>query len=95
MRMHTLAGVPAFLRGPALFNRPLARIGFALLLAGSIAGCTAANPLPLAADPSDPDVPVRAASYRPVLSGYTAQRPVDPKSWREQNERVAPKGGAR
>lgn len=92
--MHTLAGVSALLRSPALFSRPLARIGFALLLAGSIAGCTAANPALLAADPSDPDVPVRAASYRSVLSGYTAQRPVEPKPWREQNERVAPKGGA-
>lgn len=94
MHMHTLAGASALLRSPALFNRPLVRIGFALLLAGSIAGCTAANPVLLAADPSDPDIPVRAVSYRPVLSGYTAQRPVEPKPWREQNERVAPKGGA-
>lgn len=93
--MHILAGMSVFLRSPALFNLPLARAGFILLLAGSIAGCTVANLVPLAADPSDPDVPVRAASYRPVLSGYTAERPVGPKPWREQNERVAPKGGAR
>ena len=29
-------------------------------------------------------------AYKPVLSGYTAQRPADPKPWRERNESVTP-----
>ncbi len=49
---------------------------------------------PLAADPSDPNAPVRAVRYTPVLAGYVSQRPVAPKPWRERNERVTPKGDA-
>ena len=41
--------------------------------------------------PADPNVRGSAASYRPVLSGYTSQRPVEPAPWREQNDRVAPR----
>ena len=41
-------------------------------------------------DPSDARARVPAAGYRPVLGGYVSQRPVEPASWREQNERVAP-----
>jgi len=39
---------------------------------------------------ADPAARVPATSYRSVLSGYVSQRPVEPASWREQNERVAP-----
>ncbi len=46
-------------------------------------------PLRLAAV-ADPDVRVPPATYRSVLGGYRSQRPVEPTSWREQNERVAP-----
>jgi hypothetical protein len=42
-------------------------------------------------DPSDPAARAAVASYRPVLSGYRSQRPVDPLPWRERNEQVAPK----
>lgn len=60
-----------------------------------LAGCTAARTATVAAnDPADPNAPVASARYQPVLSGYTAQRPVGPKPWREQNERVTPKGSA-
>ena len=41
-------------------------------------------------DPSDPKVRVPAAAYRPILGGYTSQRPVEPAPWRERNERVTP-----
>ena len=55
------------------------------------AACAAApERISAQADPSDPAAPVPAASYRPVLRGYVSQRPVEPASWREQNERVAP-----
>ena len=55
------------------------------------AACAAApERLIVGADPSDPAAGVPAASYRLVLRGYVSQRPVEPVSWREQNERVAP-----
>jgi hypothetical protein len=71
------------------------RIGF-LLLAGFLTAC-GQTPLPAAAtpDPSDPNTPTVEAPYRPVLAGTAAHRPVAPKSWRELNERVAPKVGRR
>lgn len=85
----------AIARRTALFNSAVTRLIASIALAGLLAGCTAARTAPVAAaDPADPDVPVRAARYSPVLSGYTSQRPVGPKPWREQNERVAPKGEA-
>lgn len=72
-----------------LFQR---RFG-AVLLAGALtilAGCTT-PPRPFTgSDPSDPKARVPAATYRPVLSGYVSQRPVEPAPWREQNDRVAP-----
>ena len=41
-------------------------------------------------DPSDPNARAPATGYRPVLGGYVSQRPVEPASWRKQNDRVAP-----
>ncbi len=55
---------------------------------------SACNTLPhpfAGADPSDPTVAVVTVRHRPALEGYVSQRPVEPGSWREQNERVAPK----
>ncbi len=48
------------------------------------------GPPPRLAAVADPDVRVPPATYRSVLGGYRSQRPVEPTSWREQNERVAP-----
>ncbi len=54
-------------------------------------GCAPTPPRPsLAADPSDMDVRVPPAAYRPVLGNYSSQRPVEPKPWRERNDRVTP-----
>jgi hypothetical protein len=41
-------------------------------------------------DPADPKTRVASTAYRPALSGYVSQRPVEPAPWRQQNERVAP-----
>lgn len=85
----------AIARKSRLFNRFAARVGGLLLLIGMLAGCTVARIAPLVvADPSDPNVPVRSARYSSVIAGYVSQRPVNPKPWREQNERVTPKGDA-
>jgi hypothetical protein len=55
------------------------------------AACFATPEWPLAGpDPSDPSARTPAAAYRSVLGGYVSQRPVEPVSWGEQNERVKP-----
>jgi hypothetical protein len=95
MFTHLPAVRSAIARSPRLFNRSASRFAGALLLMAALAGCAAAPGAPLsAADPSDPDAPVRGVRYTPVLAGYTSQRPVAPKPWRERNERVTPKGDA-
>ena len=58
------------------------------LLTLAAAGCAAVPPQQVAA--ADPAVRVPAAGYRPVLGGYTSLRPVEPLSWREQNDRLMP-----
>jgi hypothetical protein len=67
----------------------------ALALGGAVAlltACSAAPPpAPVAgAHPADPGVRVPPASYRSALGDYRTQRPVEPKPWAEQNERVTP-----
>lgn len=54
-------------------------------------GCSSVPPQPLgAADASDPDIRVPAASYRSVVAGYASQRPVGPLPWTERNRDVTP-----
>jgi hypothetical protein len=56
------------------------------------AACVSAPERPYAGpDPSDPTARVPAVAYRSAVSGHVSQRPVEPASWREQNERVAPR----
>lgn len=64
----------------------------ALVLALLAAACKPVSyPVAVAAaDPADPAVPVAATRYQSTLGPYVSQRPVEPSSWREQNERVAP-----
>jgi len=63
-------------------------------LAATVAGCNSA-PLPEAAspDPADPQAPVAAKPYQPVLTGTAAHLPVGLKPWRELNESVTPGAG--
>ena len=66
----------------------LAAIG---LLAALAQGCSAITASPFSGpDPSDPTVRVPTVSYRSTIAAYASQRPVEPRSWRDQNERVAP-----
>ncbi|MCW5746957.1 MAG: hypothetical protein KIT36_12255 [Alphaproteobacteria bacterium] len=58
----------------------------------ALAGC--AGPLPAGRggpDPADPAAPAADSRYTPVTAGTADYRPVEPGSWREQNERVAPR----
>ena len=74
---------------PALWRfRPAAGLIATALL---MQGCAPIQQQPFkGANAADPAVRVPATAYRPVLGTYTSQRPVDPASWRERNERVAP-----
>jgi hypothetical protein len=64
---------------------------FAALLVAALAAACAAPPSPFAGpDPSDPGARTRAVSYRSTIAPYASRRPVEPKPWEEQNERVAP-----
>lgn len=70
-------------RGPAF-------VPAALLILAS--GCSWTPPLaPQAgADPADAAAAVRPVTDISVRGAYQSFRPVEPRSWREQNERVAP-----
>lgn len=61
-----------------------------LPLALVVAGCAVpAAPL-VGPDPSDPSIRVPPTTYRSTIGSYVRYRPVEPRSWREQIERVAP-----
>lgn len=94
MLSHHQAASAATTRGSASIPQALARVVLVFVVAAALAGCQAQTVSGVIADPADPDVPVRSARYSPVLSGYVSQRPVGPKPWREQNERVTPRGSA-
>lgn len=62
------------------------------LVAAMLAGCAAdaQNRLVSGADPAEPGSTSRPVGYRSVTAGYVSQRPVNPASWRQQNEQVTP-----
>lgn len=73
-------------------QRHLLRLATIGLLTAWLPACSAVTASPSwGPDPSDPSVRVPLAGYRSTIGGYTSQRPVEPRPWREQNERVAPK----
>ena len=64
------------------------KISIVCLMTLAAAGCAATPPAQVAA--ADPAVRVPAANYRSTIGGYSSLRPVEPLSWREQNERLMP-----
>lgn len=70
------------------------RVCARLVVAASVAflsACAAPPSGPLAGnDPADPARPVPAVALENYMELYIGRRPVEPLSWREQNERVAP-----
>src|SRR3954471_17718143 len=80
----------AMVRQRSPFSRG-ATTGAALALAALTAACAAPPPAPVAgADPSDPSVRTKPVGYRSSVGPYEAQRPVEPRPWQEQNQRVGP-----
>ena len=67
--------------------RPI--IVFAAALA--LAACSTTPPRFAGPDPADPTAAVPPTRYAATLGAYTPERPVAPRSWREQNQGVAPK----
>ena len=67
------------------------RLATFFVLALLVQGCgtTASSPF-RGPDPSNPSARIRPTDYRSTVAPYSSRRPVDPVSWREQNERVAP-----
>jgi hypothetical protein len=60
------------------------------IMAVTLGGCLP-TAVPLAgADPADPGAKVAGVGYRSTIAPYTSLRPTAPRSWRGQNERVAP-----
>ena len=63
----------------------------AFLLVAVIGGCN--RPLPVlhsGPDPSDDKSIIVPMAYNSVTAGTANYQPVEPKSWREMNERVTP-----
>ena len=78
----------ARLRGTFLaLLRTVAVIALPAVLQGCWAPPTA---LVAGADPADPSARVAPVRYRSVTEPYSSRRPVEPGSWREQNERLIP-----
>ncbi len=67
-------------------------LGAALLILSTalLAGCVRNAGAIASADPADAEAPVPAVKVRSAIAPYTSRRPVEPSSWRELNERVAP-----
>lgn len=62
-----------------------------MALAVTLAGCSAWPNLDAGRDPSDPTAKVPRQRYDSVMAGTIDYRPVQPRSWVDSNERVAPK----
>ena len=67
---------------------------FRMLAAGCAlltAACSGPPPAPFVGpDPADRTVRVPPVAYRPAIGPYRSERPVEPRPWDQQNERVAP-----
>lgn len=62
-----------------------------LIIGGAfLTGCSPPSYLLAGEDPADPAVAVAAVGYRSTVAPYTSLRPTTARSWREQNESVAP-----
>lgn len=62
----------------------------AMALALLAQGCAEAPPRVFSAEPSNPNVRVPPAAYRPVLGGYAGARPVEPAPWIRPDSGAAP-----
>ena len=73
-------------------RRRLLAMGWPLVLVLSGCGGSPSSGA-LGADPADATQGTAGNAYIPVMAGTVNHQPVDPKSWREMNDRVAPRTG--
>lgn len=66
-------------------------MGCALALAGC--GNASLPAITSGPDPADPRAGRSSADDTPVTAGTVLHQPVEPRPWREMNERVAPRRG--
>lgn len=68
-----------------------------LLMATSVvlSACSGLPNIQSGANPADASAPALRSRYAPVIAGAVDYRPVEPKPWTEQNDRVAPKAGSK
>ncbi|BCP56105.1 hypothetical protein K32_47220 [Kaistia sp. 32K] len=62
-------------------------------LAAILSACTDQTLIRVGYDPASPTVSVPDLKYTPVTVGTVDYRPVEPKSWIERNQNVAPRKG--
>lgn len=73
------------------FEKQLAAAACVFILSLTTTACVRTPSQPfIGPDPSKAGISVSAVSDRSTLGSYVSQRPVEPKSWREQNDRIAP-----
>lgn len=60
-----------------------------------LSACSGLPNIQAGADPADPHAPAPRSRYAPVTAGTVDYRPVEPKPWLQQNERVAPQEGSK
>jgi hypothetical protein len=90
MSVHRRATCAAMVRQRSPFRRGVMTLA-ALASAALAAACTAPPQSPTAgSDPADPSARARSVGYRSTVAPYESQRPVEPKPWDQQNERVGP-----
>jgi len=89
MNAPSLADRAALERRSRRFLCRLAGLATASMLAALAGSCAPRSPF-VGPEPSDPSARTRPVGYRSTLAPYVSQRPVEPTSWQEQNERVAP-----
>lgn len=73
------------------------KIAFAGLLPVLLSGCVSTLPPETFThrSPADAHQEIRESSYHNIMSGFEPREPVEPKSWRRNNDDSAPKAGAR
>lgn len=58
-----------------------------------LGGCASTLPPDVVSTGLEQSYAVQPVAYRSAISGYVARKPVDPKSWREQNRQQSPANG--
>jgi hypothetical protein len=70
----------------------MTRLAFTVLAVLTLAACAPVPPM-IGADPAAASADGRSPSYRSPFKDYVKFAPIEPRSWRETNDRVRDLGG--